>query len=800
MFKLSPLMLGLIAPLSVHAYAQNIQGQVQDQDGNAVANATVSVMGSQRTAQSDSNGKFVLQTNSSGDVELHITASGFAHQNKVVAASSTGTSNVLVTLNASAIEVLDVKASPFHASMMESSMPVSVLSGDKLREQQAATLGDTLSKQVGVHTSFHAKVASTPVIRGLSGPRVLITQNSLDVSDASRVGPDHSVASETSTAQQVEVLRGPATLFYGSGAIGGVVNVVDERVPTRSDTFGEVLVEHATGDEQKLASFNLNTGVEQFAFHVDGYVRDSEDYEIPVPAEVGSEKNQSGDYTVENSAEESSGGTVGTSYLFDQGYVGVSYGRTTREYGIPGHSHGDEAPTVYADLDQDRWQLIGKYSFDHAWLNEANFRAAYTDYEHAEIEHGEVGTIFANESHEARLDVMHQPISGWRGGVSVHYKRSDFSAQGAEAFTPPSVSETFAIALMEERHFSDVLVQLGARVERVTIDAPKVVLSSGDLQGDDDHDHDHDHDHGNLVADRVFAVDHEFTPVSLSAGAVWDYQPGYNVGISVSRSERAPAASELFSFGPHIGTGTYEVGALFRQKADSLSFELNPEDIDLERAHNIDLTWRKLEGDFGFVLNAFYNQIDNYYYQVNTGLMADDGHDHHHDHGAHGDEHDHGEHGEHEDHGLPVYVFKTDDVITHGFEAEFAWQATDALHATLFADLVRARLDQGGNLPMVSPVRFGTKLTYDLDEFTVNLDVVRYQKQSHIAAHETVTPGYTLVDASINYDFAALGQDWVMYLKGHNLTDTEARVHTSFLKDKAPMPGRSFAFGFRGYF
>ncbi|MCF2858416.1 TonB-dependent receptor [Pseudoalteromonas sp. SMS1] len=796
MFKLSPLMLGLIAPLSVQAYAQNISGQIQDQNGAAIANASISVMGSQQVVKSDQNGQFTLQTNKSSDVELHITAAGFAHQNKVVKEDEKGAATITVTLNTSVMEVIDIQASPFHASSMESSMPVSVLSGDALKAQQAATLGDTLSKQVGVHTSFHAKVASTPVIRGLSGPRVLITQNSLDVSDASRVGPDHSVASESITATQIEVLRGPATLFYGSGAIGGVVNVVDERVPTSSDTYGEFLIERATGDKQKLAAVNLNTGTGNFAMHLDGFVRESSDYEIPVPAELGDKPHASKDYTVENSAEDSHGVTIGTSYLFDQGYVGVSYGKMAREYGIPGHSHGNEAPDVYADLSQDRWQLLGKYSFDHAFLSEANFRAAYTDYEHSEIEHGEVGTLFANESQEARVDLMHQPIADWRGGLSVHYKRSDFSAQGAEAFTPPSVSTTFALALMEERHFGEVLVQLGARVERVTLDAPNVLLSGADLQagGHNDHDHDHDHDHDQTAVDRKFDVDHEFTPVSLSIGAVWDYHPGYNIGFSVARAERAPAASELFSFGPHIGTGTYEVGALFKQKSDSLTFELNPQGIDLERSHNLDITWRKLEGDFGFVFNAFYNKIDNYYYQTNTGLMADDGHDHDHDH-----DYDHGE-TEQGDHGLPVYVFKTDDVTTHGFEAELAWQATDALNATFFADIVRARLKSGENLPMVSPVRFGTKLSYNLDKFTINLDVVRYQKQTHIAEHESSTPGYTLLDASLNYDYSALGQDWVVYLKGHNLTDTEARVHTSFLKDKAPMPGRSFALGLRGYF
>jgi iron complex outermembrane receptor protein len=248
---------------------------------------------------------------------------------------------------------------------MESASPVSVLAGERLRRQQSSSLGDSLEKIVGVHTSFHAKVASTPIIRGLSGPRVKIAQNGLDVSDVSRVGPDHSVASEASTAQQIEVLRGPATLFYGSGAIGGVVNIVDGRVPTDSTTRGEWLVETNSVDDQRLGSFNLTTGTDSFAFYADGYVRESNDYEVPVAPELEEEGHDEEGHddahskVVENSAEESSGLTLGASYLFDKGYVGISVEQFDRKYGIPGHSHGEEEAHeheeeeegVFADLE-----------------------------------------------------------------------------------------------------------------------------------------------------------------------------------------------------------------------------------------------------------------------------------------------------------------------------------------------------------------------------------------------------------------------------------------------------------------
>ncbi|PTU04125.1 TonB-dependent receptor, partial [Pseudomonas sp. HMWF031] len=355
-------------------------------------------------------------------------------------------------------------ATPMHLSVMESATPVSVLSGETLRRQQAATLGDTLEKLPGVQSNFHGNVASTPIIRGLSGPRVLITQNGLDVSDVSRVGPDHAVASEASTAKQIEVLRGPATLFFGSGAIGGVVNVVDQRVPTSTETRGEFVLETQTVNDQKLGTFNVTTGVDNMAFYADGFYRDSNDYETPVAPDID---DPDGAHVVENSNEESNGFTLGTSYLFDQGYVGVAVERFEREYGVPGHSHGGDT-SVFADLEQTKYQLLGEYNFTSDFLQSVHFRAGYTDYEHAEVEGGLVGTTFSNETEELRVELLHKPMAGWRGGISLHYKGSDVFAQGEEAFTPPSEMEMFAIALMEERHFGDFLVQLGARAERVT--------------------------------------------------------------------------------------------------------------------------------------------------------------------------------------------------------------------------------------------------------------------------------------------------------------------------------------------
>jgi iron complex outermembrane receptor protein len=803
MFKISLVATAISTLLPVVAMAQSIEGVVVNKDGKAIAGANVRVDGENTKTVTDSKGHFIFNKLNVGNNEIHISAANYAHLHQDIMLSDDEVKSLTLTLSRSPIEVIDVVASPLHMSIMESASPVSVLGGEALRRQQASTLGDSLEKLPGVNTSFHGNVASTPIIRGLSGPRVLIAQNGLDVSDVSRVGPDHSVASEASTAQQIEVLRGPATLFYGSGAVGGVVNVVDGRVPTDNTTRGEWLLEGNSADDRKLASFNVTTGLQSFAFYADGYWRESSDYEVPVAPELKhDEHEETHDFVVENSSEKSDGFTLGASYLFDKGYFGLAVEQFNREYGIPGHSHGEEDETseeenVFADLEQTRVQLLGEHNIEGQWVNKINFRGGFTEYEHAEIEHGEIGTLFENQTKELKLDVLHSPLADWNGGLSLHYKHSEVSAQGEEAFTPPSEMQTIALALMEEKHFGDVLFQLGARIERVTLATDKLLLptlTAHDHEDEDEHDHGDEDDTSTI---RVFAVDHEFTPISLSAGLVWDFTPGYNLGISISRSERAPSASELMSFGPHIGTGSYEIGALFALHEDDgeIHIGLTDEKIDLETANNIDLILRKTQGDVGFVFNVFYNQVDNYYYQTATGLFAESGHEHEEE-----DEHDHEEEQDEHTDELPVYIFQTDDVILHGFEAQVAWQVNDEFKASVFSDYVRARLKDGGDLPRTPPLRLGTQFSYENERLSAHLDITRYHKQDRVAPAETATSGYTLVDASISYDLPIFNQDIAIYLKGSNLLDTEARVHSSFIKDIAPRPGRSLALGIRGYF
>lgn len=700
------------------------------------------------------------------------------------------------------VEVIKIYATPLHSTTVESALPVNVISGDELKLKQASTLGETLKNEVGVHSSFYGSVASSPIIRGLDGPRVLITQNGLDAGDASRIGADHTVSTETSTATQIEVLRGPATLFYGSGAIGGVVNVVDNRIPTSSDSLAEWLLQYNNVSDEKQGSFSLQQGMqiagENFAVHLDGFWRDAGDYRLPADfnphanEETQEQHNENADYLA-NSASKSKGFTLGTSYLFEQGFVGFSYGTMMRDYSIPGNAHNDEAEHsenngfeegTQAEMNQDRLQLLSEINFTDGFIKQLATKFAYTDYQHQEIEDGQIGTSFFNQSIEIKMDLYHQDYMNWQGAWTLHYKSSDFKAVGEEAFVPPSITRNLAIAWLEEKHFGQVLLQLGMRFDYVEIDAEDSFFGF----------HAHHSVHDQTPEQELFNRQ-KFIPISSSTGLVWDYQQGYNIGLSAAFSQRAPSAAELISFGPHLGANTFEVGAVFdlsleqEQKNGEIHVELAPQTPELETAYSIDLTWRKFEGNFGFVISTFYNNIKGYYYQQNTGLffVAEEI-------VAEGNED-----------ALPVFVYQQDDVDMFGLEAEFVYQIASPLKVSVFGDFIHATLSNGDYLPRTPPMRVGALLNYQGDSYDSEVSINHYFEQNNIASLETTTPAYSLIDFNYNYYLGnlgvdVLGSDVVFYVKGQNLTDEIALVHSSFLKEVAPLPGRNFSVGLRGSF
>lgn len=758
----------LMSPL----YAGTISGTVTDTSGKAVDNARVYVEGSNIQVYTNKKGEFIIENIDKEHLHLHVYSSDHVHGDR----EYSDIPEQLVAdfvLRPTQVENVLVTASALTSSVLESSVPVSILEGDALKNKQAPTLGETLSGLPGVHSTYFGPVASSPIIRGTDGPRVKIVQNGLDISDASRVGPDHNPASEASTATQIEVLRGPATLQYGSGAIGGVVNVVDQRIPTRvpKKLTGEAEVRFDTVSDEEYAKVDLNAGVGISAFHLDAFTRETENYEIPGFAESTPDEGEEPG-TLENSAIDTHGFTIGTSLVGEQGYIGIAYQRLENLYGIPGHGHeeeeeephaGEEEPheeeeeeAISLDVEMDRYQISGEWFSPLPFINSINLRSAYTEYQHVELEGEEIGTLFTNDTVENRLSLTNKALGGWHGVVGLHQSHVDFSAVGEEAFTPRSDTQTLALYVVEEKRVGDFILELGGRVERTELEVEQEV--EVELEGQQP---------------ATFTLaDQDFTSVSLSAGTVWNYQQGYSLSLSLTRSERAPSHQELFSAGPHISTRTFDLGAVFT--FDNQGNLILNEQVEEEIANNIDVTWRKYEGSFGLTVSLFYNQVDDYLFQSNTGLTGAEE--------------------------LPVFINRQEDATLYGMESELSFQFNNFVSARIIADYINAELDNDEQLPRTPPLRIGTYLDFDANALSGNIGVNWYDEQDDIAPFETATDGYTLVEANVNYRITTGPTEWTLFLRGHNLTDEEARPHTSFIKDQAPLPGRGFALGVRANF
>ncbi|MCT6699391.1 TonB-dependent receptor domain-containing protein [Rheinheimera sp. 4Y26] len=787
-----PAALALCVALSCQAQAQTstVTGIVMNAQGQPVANAKVHVHGRQQYVYTNDKGEFQIQ--SPADARLHIAAKGYGDEFVTV-----NQQPLAVTLNSGGLERMTVSASGLHHYDLDMAHPVSVMSGEDLSRHTEATIGETLKTLPGVHSNYYGPVAASPVIRGLDGPRVKLLSNGMDTGDVSRVGPDHAISADAITTEQIEVLRGPATLLYGSGAIGGVVNIVDNRVP-RQLRSPQTVVDARFNNvaDEKTYALAHDGAIEQFAWHFDGFDRSSNNYEVPEFVNDEGEKLK----VLENSALDNQALNLGASWVGSQGLFGVSIGHIDSQYGIPGHhahdeehEHEDEAADehgaesgVYADLKQDRLSYTGELYNPFKGIETLSLSGAYTDYQHIEMDAGLPGTTFKNKSFENRFSAEHSDLLGWHGLVGVHYQHNDYKAFGVEAFTPDAKTSSLALFVLEERTFGEFSAQLGARLERSKHDAGALMLehSHEEEHGEEEHEE----DSGNSFA--------KFNALSVSAGLVWNFQSGYQWALSVSRSQRAPSAAEIYANGAHIATRSYELGLAYQLDDDGEIGFYNGK-MQRETANNIDLGFRKVDGDFTFSYNFFYNQIDDYLYLANTGLGMDDlaAHDEldHEEHaGEAHDEHNHGD--------FDVYQYQQQDVRMYGAEFAMSYQLDSAQQLSLFADTVRAELKSGGDLPRIPPLKAGVEYQYQAQQWSTVLGATYYARQDKVSAYETETAGYTSFDASLNYYFDVQSGDVTAFLKGTNLSNKLGYVHSSFIKADTPLPGRAITLGITAKF
>lgn len=648
------------------------------------------------------------------------------------------------------VSELVVQAAPLGHTADETAIPTAQLSGADLVHRRQATLGETLQGIPGVNSDTFGGGASRPVIRGQTSPRVKVLSDSSELMDASAVSPDHAVTTEPLLLKEIEVLRGPSALLFGGGAVAGAVNLVDSKIPTEAPARGvEGVAELRAGTnaEERAGVFGLTVGGAGFALRAEAAGRDSGDYEVP----DWDEDRVHGTYN------ESSTVSFGGSWIGSQGYLGAAFTRQRSEYGLPGHSHeyeschphgsslhcgghdhgeddhdhdhdheaGEEVPFV--KLRSDRWDIRGEYREPFAGVERIRLRAGITDYEHDEMDEGAPATTFRNEGYDARLEVEHRPVAGWRGVVGVQSSKSDFSAEGAEAFLPASETQAVGLFVFEELERGDWHFEVALRKDWQEIEGP-----------------------------RITPVEHD--PFSASASALWTFTPGYSVALALSRSQRAPTAQELFARGVHLATNTYEVG---------------DRTLEVESANTIDLTLRKTQGDTTFTLGVFHHRMDDYIFARTLDQFED----------------------------FRLIRYTQADAQFTGVDGELTHRFTPQISATVFGDYVRAKLsDGGGDLPRIPAARLGGRAHGDWGRLSGELEYYRVFEQDEIAAFETETPGYDMVNATVSYGLDVRDLDLSVYVRGTNLLDELALNHASFISRAAPLPGRTFVLGLRTAF
>lgn len=665
-----------------------------------------------------------------------------------------------------------VTANPLGSDLFSLAAPASVLEGTNLFLRRSTTLGESLNDLPGVSSTYFGPNASRPVIRGLEGDRIRLLANGTGVMDASSLSNDHAVPIDPLLIERVEVVRGPATLFYGGNAVGGVVNVIDNRIPQEAVKGVRGRVEGRLGgaESEKAAGGMLELGNGRFALHADAYARDTDDLKIKGPNI--SPRLQAIDPTLAvtygtlpNSASKSKGGALGGSFTWDRGYAGLSYSLFDNVYGTVAE------PNVTIDMNSKRWDFAGEVRDITALLKAVKFKFAHTDYKHVELDAGAPATTFKNKGYEGRLELTHGNIGPLQGAIGVQLGKFDFEALGAEAFVPTTKTDSKALFIFEELALDKLKLTFGGRHERTDVSSqgggPTPFGATGPRFDP--------------------AQSRDFSANSFALGGVYTFTPGLALALNGTHSERAPTYYELYANGPHAATGAYEVGNSTFNKEKSNA-------IDAALRVRLGAGVGQMSGSIG----VFASRFNNYIGVFNSGNTR----------GADGELNppETITPGQSDNTGepvLPELAYRAVPARFRGMEAEGKFRLVDTaanqLDLLLKFDYVRAEdRSTGQPLPRIAPRRFGIGFDYRWHNFNARIDATRVSAQNRVAANELPTDGYTMLNAGVSYraKLAATGSIDV-FVRGVNLLNADARNHVSFLKDRAPLGKRSGQVGMR---
>ena len=656
---------------------------------------------------------------------------------------------VLLTIpvvNATEKNIVDlgevIVTAPLKQKLSEAVTPVNIIRDEELRLKVGHSIGETLKNELGITSQSFGPGVGTPVIRGQSGPRVRVLSNGIGSNDVSGVSPDHATSVEPLLAERIEVLRGPATLLYGSGAIGGVVNVLDNRIlgerpdklitSTLEQRFDSVSNETAT-------VMKVEGGKSALAYHIDGFYRDRNNLDIGGSA-IDVKSAQVSDPSlnviqnpqgfINNTTAHAISGSAGLSLIGEPGFAGVSVNRLENNYGIAPDGSGGELTRI--DLKQSKYDFKSELKKPLKFAESLQTKLSYTDYQHTEIANGVAAAFFTNKTYESRLEMTHNPVGIFKGLLGFQALASDFAAIDKESNTiivPQTQTNSYGVFALETFNTGVLANQVGLRIEDTTL-LPESMQSLN------------------------------YTPVSASAASLWKLNAQNSLNLAITRSQRAPQVQELLADGYHDATRSYEKGNI---------------NLHEETSYNLDLGYKFKADWVKAQLDLFHNWALDYIYQQRNGQFIE---------------------------GAAVLESRQADATFMGYEAKLVFPVMEnkrgIVDLTLFSDFTRGQFINNSDVPRMPPLRFGMQLDHVLGQWNSNIRLTRGEAQTHAGDFDTATAGYMLLGLGTQYRILDLkGADVMVFAKANNLSNELIRNSTSYLRNYAPEPGRGVEIGFR---
>ena len=655
-----------------------------------------------------------------------------------------------------------VTANPLGVSSDEFVIPFSVLNGRELDIQRSSTLAETLENTPGVSFSNWGPSIGRPVIRGMDGDRIRIMQNGINALDVSSFSQDHAISIDPLIIEQIDVIRGPATVLYGGGTIGGIVNAIDHRIPRQkiSGITGRAITRAGGANSERSSAAVMDLGIGNFTIHLDAYTKTTGDLRIPgysvssrlarsdsevTRTEYG-KKNQ-----LSNSGSDIEGGAIGASYFLDKGYVGLSYAKHDSEIGNPVTTSG------FFDQRTHRWDLHSEFHDLDGFFNHFKFKMAHTDYQHDEHhEPGEIEATFKNRGLDGTLELGHHAIAGMSGVVGLHFENTMFK-QPTGVLLPNANTNSQSLYVYEELPIDEHKLTLGLRRGNHDVKRNAFTGDGGcSTVACSDED-----------APEFGATEKSFQTNNASLGGVYQFNQSWSLNANLAHSERAPAFFELFPYGPHHASEQQHKG---------------DENLNTELSNTIDMKLKWKNDGHAFNIGPYYTKFNRFIGLFNTGVDVYHLHE-----------------GEAEAEALPVFEYQSVGATFKGIEFDGVYNINDQFNFSYRGDYVRAEQDNGDDLPRISPLRLGASIDYAKNRYFARLDVLRAFSQDNIGTNELETDGYTNLSAFASYRLP-VEFDIQFFMKGQNLLDQEIRDHSAFMKDKFLRAGRSVLFGLQGNF